>query len=152
MAGSVNKVILVGHLGKDPETRHFDNGGIVSKFSLATTETFKDRNGVRTEQTEWHNLEVWGDLAKIAEQYLRKGKLVYVEGSIKTDTWEDNGVKKYATKIRVSNFSMLGAAQGAGGEGATESVAASPSAASSPKKAVAVPQGIAATDSDDLPF
>ncbi len=155
MAGSVNKVILVGHLGKDPETRHFDNGGVVAKFSLATTETFKDRNGNRTEQTEWHNIEVWGDLAKIAEQYLRKGKLVYVEGSIKTDSWEDNGVKKYATKIRATNFSMLGPAQGANGEGAAEqpmpSAASTPSATAA-KKPTAVPQGIAATDTDDLPF
>lgn len=147
MAGSVNKVILIGNLGKDPETRSFGNGGMVAKFPIATTEAYRDKDGNRVEQTEWHNIEVWGELAKIAEQYLRKGKQVFVEGSIRTETWEDNGVKKYSTKIRATNFTMLGSAQG--GEGAVPS--ASPASASSKDKE-AVPQGIAASDTDDLPF
>lgn len=146
MAGSVNKVILIGNLGKDPEVRSFGSGGMVAKFPIATTETYKDKDGNRVEQTEWHNIEVWGELAKIAEQYLRKGKQVFVEGSIRTETWEDNGVKKYSTKIRATNFTMLGSAQG--GEGAPSS---SPASYSSKDKE-AVPQGIAASDTDDLPF
>lgn len=145
MAGSLNKVILIGHLGKDPEIRHFDTGGAVAKFTLATSESYKDKSGNRVDQTEWHTIEVWGEQAKIAEQWLRKGKLVYVEGSLRTDSWEDNGVKKYATKIRATNFTMLGPAPGSSGEstGAEKTYS---------KGEEAVPQGIAATDSDDLPF
>ncbi len=104
---SLNKVMLIGHLGKDPVVTTLENGSKVAKLSLATTEKFKDKNGNPLESTEWHNLEIWGDQAKIAEQYLRKGKLVYVEGKIKTDTWEDNGIKKYRTFIRVLGFTML---------------------------------------------
>lgn len=150
MAG-INKVILVGHLGKDPEVKHFDNGGAVAKFSLATTETYKDRSGNRVDQTEWHNIEVWGEQAKIAEQWLRKGKLIYIEGSIRTDSWEDNGVKKYATKIRATNFTMLGSAQGSNNQAEGQHEA---SAVSAPvtRSQEAVPQGIAASETDDLPF
>ena len=148
MAGSVNKVILVGNLGKDPEVRHFDGGGAVAKFPIATSEAFKDKSGNRVEQTEWHNVEVWGELAKIAEQWLKKGKMVYVEGSLRTDSWEDNGVKKYATKVRATTFTMLGPAPG--GAGGEQQETASPAAYN--KTAAAVPQGIAANDTDDLPF
>ena len=88
---SLNKVMLIGHLGKDPVVTTFESGTKVAKVSLATTEKFKDKSGNPQETTEWHNLEIWGDQAKVAEQYLRKGKLVYVEGKIKTDSWEDNG-------------------------------------------------------------
>lgn len=148
MAG-VNKVILVGNLGKDPEVKSFANG-MVAKFPIATSETYKDKSGNKVEQTEWHNVEVWGELAKIAEQYLRKGKKVYLEGSLRTDSWEDNGVKKYATKIRVSTFQMLDSAGGnnAGGESQEQS-APSPSYS---KAETAVPQGIVASETDDLPF
>jgi single-strand DNA-binding protein len=105
---SLNKVMLIGHLGKDPEVKTLENGNKVAKVSLATTERYKDKAGIVQESTEWHNLEMWGDQAKLAEQYLRKGKFVYVEGKIKTDSWEDHGIKKFWTSIRVYNFTMLG--------------------------------------------
>ena len=146
MAGSVNKVILVGNLGKDPETKSFING-MVAKFPLATSETYKDKSGNKVEQTEWHNVEVWGELARIAEQYLRKGKKVYVEGSLRTDSWEDNGVKKYATKIKATSFTMLDSAQ-SGGESQETS---GPSSYN--RSEPTVPQSIAAaSETDDLPF
>jgi single-strand DNA-binding protein len=107
---SLNKVMLIGFLGKDPEVKTLENGTKVAKLTLATSEKFKDKNGNLQESTEWHNLEIWGEQAKIAEQYLRKGKQIYVEGKIKTDSWEDNGIKKYRTFIRVFNFTMLGTA------------------------------------------
>ena len=108
MAG-VNKVILVGNLGKDPEVRYLDNNKVVANLTLATTENYKDRNGNKVENTEWHDLELWDGLAKIAEQYLTKGKSIYVEGKIKTDSWQDDqGNNKYRTRIRVQNMTMLG--------------------------------------------
>ena len=146
MAG-VNKVILVGNLGKDPEVKSFANG-MVAKFTIATSESYKDKSGNKVEQTEWHNVEVWGELAKIAEQYLRKGKKVYVEGSLRTDSWEDNGVKKYATKIRASNFQMLDSGGNAQGENQEQQT---PSQSYS-RAETAVPQGIEASETDDLPF
>lgn len=108
MAG-VNKVILIGNLGKDPEVRHLESGSVVANLTLATTESYKDKNGNRVENTEWHDLELWEGLAKIAEQYLRKGNSIYVEGKIKSDTWQDEqGNNRKRTKIRVLNMTMLG--------------------------------------------
>jgi len=107
MAG-INKVILVGHLGKDPEVRTLETGAKVARFSLATSETFKDKNGERKDQTEWHNIICWRNLADVAEKYLAKGKLIYVEGKIRNRSWEDNGVKKYTTEIQADTFTMLG--------------------------------------------
>jgi single-strand DNA-binding protein len=139
---SLNKVMLIGNLGRDPEVRTLENGTKVAKVSLATTERYKDRNGNPQDQTEWHNLEIWGELAKIAEQYLRKGKQIYVEGKIKTDSWEDNGVKKSRTVIRVSSFTMLG--------GNTE---ASDGAQRQENNAGKKPEDfISASSVDDLPF
>lgn len=103
----VNKVILVGHLGKDPEVKYLDQNRAVANVTLATNERYTDRNGNKVEQTEWHNLEMWDGLAKIAEQYLKKGSLVYIEGKIKTDEWEKEGVKQRTTRIRVNNLNML---------------------------------------------
>ena len=112
MAG-VNKVILIGNLGKDPEVRYLDNNKVVAKLTLATTENYKDRNGNKVENTEWHDLELWDGLAKIAEQYLTKGRSIYVEGKIKTDSWKDDeGNNKYRTRIRVQNMTMLGGGTG----------------------------------------
>jgi single-strand DNA-binding protein len=109
MAGSVNKVILVGRLGKDPELRSIPSGTSVAKFSLATDDRFTDKAGEKQERTEWHNIVVWGKLAEICGQYLRKGKLVYIEGSIRTDSWDDKetGVKKYRTEIIANTMQML---------------------------------------------
>ena len=105
----VNKVILVGHLGKDPEVRHLENGVNVASFSLATTETYTNKAGEKSEQTEWHNIVLWRGLAEVASKYLQKGKLVYIEGKLRTRSFEDKEkVKKYVTEIVAENFTMLG--------------------------------------------
>ena len=104
----VNKVILVGHLGKDPEIRHLEGGVAVASFPLATSETF-NKDGRKVEQTEWHNIVMWRGLADVAAKFLQKGKLVYIEGKIRTRSFEDKeGVKKYTTEIVAENFTMLG--------------------------------------------
>jgi len=126
---SVNKVILVGRLGRDPETRFTSSGQAVSNFSLATDETYKDRNGERQKRTEWHKIVVWGKQAEIAQQYLKKGSLIYVEGRIQTRQWDDReGQKRTSYEIVATNFRMLGgraeAAAAAGGAGETEAPAA----------------------------
>ena len=108
MAG-VNKVILVGNLGKDPEVRYLDNGVAVANFSLATTENYKNKEGERVSQTEWHNIVLWRGLAEVAEKWLKKGSLVYVEGKIRTRKWEDkDGNNRYSTEILGDNMTMLG--------------------------------------------
>lgn len=104
----INKVILVGHLGKDPEVRHLEGGVTVASFPLATSETF-NKDGKRVEQTEWHNIVLWRGLAEVASKYLQKGKLVYIEGKLRTRSFEDKEkVKKYVTEIVAENFTMLG--------------------------------------------
>ncbi len=108
MAG-VNKVILVGNLGKDPELRRLENGTAVTKFSLATSDSYKDKDGNRVDQTEWHNIVLWRGLAEVAEKYLKKGSQIYIEGKIKSRSWEDKeGNKKYTTEIVGDNMKMLG--------------------------------------------
>jgi len=108
MAG-VNKVILLGNLGADPEVKYLEGDNVVAKLRLATTESYKDKSGNRVDQTEWHDLEIWGALAKVAEQYLKKGSQLYAEGKIKTDSWQDEQSQtRYRTKIRVTSFTMLG--------------------------------------------
>ncbi|MDQ3046580.1 MAG: single-stranded DNA-binding protein [Bacteroidota bacterium] len=107
MAG-VNKVILVGNLGKDPEVRHLEGGAAVANFTLATSEIYKDKNGNRNEQTEWHNIVVWRGLAEIAEKYLKKGMTIYVEGKLRTRSWDDKeGNKRYTTEIVGDTFTIL---------------------------------------------
>ena len=105
----INKVILVGRLGKDPEIRSTPNGNTVAKFTVATDERFTDKSGEKQERTEWHNITAWGKLAEICGQYLRKGKLVYIEGSIRTDSWDDKetGQKRYRTDIIANQMQML---------------------------------------------
>jgi single-strand DNA-binding protein len=105
----INKVILVGRLGKDPEMRSTPGGSTVAKFTVATDEKFTDRAGEKQERTEWHNIVAWGKLGEICGQYLRKGKLVYIEGSIRTDSWDDkeSGQKKYRTEIIANTMKML---------------------------------------------
>ena len=108
---SVNKVILLGNVGKDPEIKYFDNDRAVANFPLATTERgFKAANGTEVpDRTEWHNISCWGGLAKIVEQYVKKGDPLYIEGKIKTRNYEDkNGIKRYITEISVDNLEMLG--------------------------------------------
>lgn len=108
MAG-VNKVILIGNLGKDPEVRYLDNGVAVANFSLATTESYKNKEGERVNQTEWHNIVLWRGLAEIAEKFLKKGSAVYIEGKIRSRKWEDKeGNTRYTTEILADNMTMLG--------------------------------------------
>src|SRR3954464_7090884 len=104
----INKVILIGHLGKDPEIRYLEGGVSVASFPLATTETF-NKDGKKVEQTEWHNIVLWRSLADVAAKFLQKGKLVYIEGKLRTRSFEDKeGVKKYTTEVVAENFTMLG--------------------------------------------
>lgn len=106
---SVNKVILVGRLGRDPETRYTSGGQAVANFSVATDESYKDRNGERQKRTEWHKIVVWGKQAEIAQQYLKKGSLVFIEGRIQSREWQDKeGQKRTNFEIIASNFRMLG--------------------------------------------
>jgi len=104
----INKVILVGHLGKDPEIRHLEGNVTVASFPLATSEMF-NKDGRRVEQTEWHNIVMWRGLAEVAAKYLFKGKLVYVEGKLRTRTYEDKeGIRRYTTEVVAENFTLLG--------------------------------------------
>lgn len=108
MAG-VNKVILVGNLGADPEIRNLPSGSSVANFNIATSETYTNKNGERVTQTEWHRIECWEGLAKISEQYLKKGNQVYIEGKLRTEEWQDKeGNTRYTTKVRAQNMTMLG--------------------------------------------
>ena len=123
MAGSVNKVILVGNLGADPEVRKFQNGGSVCNLSVATSENWKDRNtGERREKTEWHRVAIFSEgLVRVAEQYLRKGSKVYLEGQLETRKWQDqNGQDKYTTEVVLRNFNssmvMLDGRNGGGSD------------------------------------
>ena len=105
---SVNKVILLGNVGKDPEVRYLENGTAVANFSLATTENFKNKNGERVSNTEWHNIVAWRGLAEIAEKYVKKGSQLFIEGKITSRSWDDKeGNKRYTTEVVASNFQML---------------------------------------------
>lgn len=122
MAGSVNKVILIGNLGQDPEVRQFQNGGQVCNLSIATSENWKDKNtGERRERTEWHRVAIFSEgLVRIAQQYLKKGSKVYIEGKLQTRKWQDqNGQDKYTTEVVLQGFdgtlTMLDGRDGAGG-------------------------------------
>ena len=114
---SVNKVILVGRLGRDPETRYTSGGQAVANFSVATDETYKDKAGERQKRTEWHKIVVWGKQAEIAQQYLKKGSLIFIEGRIQSREWQDKeGQKRTSFEIVATNFRMLGGrGDGAGG-------------------------------------
>lgn len=110
MAGSVNKVILIGNLGKDPEVRYLDNERAVANFSIATSESYTNRQGQKIENTEWHNIEVWDSLAKVCEKYLKKGDSVFIEGQIKTEKWtsKENNEPRSRVVIRARSMQMLG--------------------------------------------
>ncbi|KAF0195570.1 MAG: single-strand DNA-binding protein [Bacteroidetes bacterium] len=142
MARGVNKVILIGNLGKDPEIQNFDKGVKKASFSLATTETYRNREGQDIEQTEWHNIILWRGLAEVAEKYLRKGSQVYIEGRIRSRSFEKDGQKRYITEIEGDTLNMLG------GRASTEqsSTPASHEHASPP------PPPVVPTETDDLPF
>lgn len=150
MAG-VNKVILIGNLGKDPEVRHLESGATVANFPIATTETYKDRNGNRQEQTEWHNIVLWRGLADIAEKYLKKGNQIYVEGKIRTRSWEDkDGNTRYTTEVVGDNMTMLGGrSDGGSSEGSS---AGSNQPAQKTQESQATHTSVNDEDDDDLPF
>lgn len=106
---SVNKVILVGNVGKDPEIRHLENNLVLARFSLATSETYKNKNGEMVTNTEWHNIVAWRQLAELAERFIKKGRQLYVEGKITTRQWDDKeGNKRYTTEIVADNIRLLG--------------------------------------------
>ena len=142
----INKVILVGRLGKDPEIRSTPGGNTVAKFTVATDERFTDKSGEKQERTEWHNIAAWGKLAEICGQYLRKGKLVYIEGSIRSDSWDDKetGQKRYRTEIVANTMKMLD--RRGDDEGGSYGGARRPAAASAASPA---PE---AEEDDEVPF
>ncbi len=144
----MNKVILMGNLGKDPEVRALESGAKVANFTLATNETYTNKQGERVTQTEWHNLEVWNKQAEVAEKYLKKGSQILVEGSIRTRSYTDkDGNTRYITEIRVANFKMLGAPAGGGNDMGAPAPHAQPAASSA-----APSQDFSESADDDLPF
>ncbi len=164
---SVNKVILVGNLGRDPEVRYMPNGEAVANFSIATTENWKDKSGVKQEKTEWHNIVMYRKLAEIAGEYLKKGRPVYVEGRLQTRKWEKDGVTRYSTEIIADSMQMLGGRDGGGNasydgmdQGSAQddfnqaSARSAPAKPSSPANKPAASQGGGNFDDfeDDIPF
>jgi len=145
MAG-VNRVILIGNLGKDPEIRNLEGGAKVANFPLATTESYKNKNGERVEQTEWHNIVLWRGLADVAERFLKKGNSVYIEGKLRTRSWDDQatGSKRYITEVIADNMTMLG--------GRREEPAESGNAPKEAENPPPDPAEITDDVTDDLPF
>jgi single-strand DNA-binding protein len=140
----VNKVILVGRLGKDPEVRNLENGATVANFTMATSETYKDKTtGEKKEITDWHNIVLWRGLAEIAQKYLHKGDMIYVEGKIRTRSWEKEGITRYTTEIIGDNMTMLSTRGSGGGGGSSANEGYSGGGDSIPA---------ASGGSDDLPF
>jgi single-strand DNA-binding protein len=144
---SLNKVLLIGRLGQDPETRYLPSGEAVANISLATSERWKDKqSGEMKEQTEWHRVNFFGRLAEIVAEYLKKGALVYVEGQIRTRKWEDKeGQTRYTTEIRASEMRMLGKREGG-------DVPAAKPAPTTPKPSARPDDGSPASMDDDIPF
>lgn len=144
----VNKVILVGRLGKDPEVRNLDSGVAVANFSIATSETYRDKTtNEKKEITEWHNIVVWRGLAEIAQKYLHKGDMVYIEGKLRTRSWEKEGVTRYTTEVVADNMTML-STKSSGGSGGESNYASSSKPSSSEGMSMPAETG----GSDDLPF
>lgn len=136
----VNKVILIGNVGADPDVKYLEGGVAVARFSLATSEVYNNKNGERVTQTEWHNIVLWRNLAQIAEKYVKKGMMLYVEGRLRTRSWDDqNGVKRYTTEIYGDNFQMLSRKQDNGEKPQDTSMPQAPDLGGN-------------DDSDDLPF
>lgn len=162
---SVNKVILVGNLGKDPEVRYLPDGGAVANLTLATSSNWKDKNtGEKREETEWHRIVIYGRLAEIAGEYCKKGRSIYIEGRLKTRKWQDqSGVDKYTTEIIADQMQLLGSRDGGGGSsmgGGSDDFDQSPAPARSsgnsmrsspPAQQRSAPQSVADLD-DDIPF
>jgi single-strand DNA-binding protein len=158
MARGVNKVILVGNLGKDPETRYMPSGSAVTNLTLATSESWKDKQtGEAQERTEWHKIAMFGRLAEIAAEYLRKGSQVYIEGKLRTRKWQDKeGKDRYTTEIVADEMQMLGSRGGGAGAGAGAGASA-PAAASASQRPAAVNDSVDSGGppgdfDDDIPF
>jgi single-strand DNA-binding protein len=155
---SVNKVILIGNLGQDPTTRYMPNGEAVTNFSIATSESWKDKNsGEKQEKTEWHRVTTYRKLAEISGEYLKKGSQVYIEGKLQTRKWTDkDGVEKYTTEVIADEMRMLGSRQGMGGgdAGGDYPRSSAPSSGGAPSKPAANKGGAAKFDDmdDDIPF
>ena len=144
----VNKVILIGRLGKDPEVRNLDNGAVVANFSIATSESYKDRTtGEKKEITEWHNIVLWRGLAEIAQKFLHKGDLVYIEGKLRTRSWEKDGVTRYTTEIVADNMNMLSPKTGGGASSGSDYSSQERSPVDNFRNA-----GSTVDATDDLPF
>ena len=153
MARGVNKVILVGNLGRDPETRYAQSGSAVTNFSIATSESWKDRsNGEQQERTEWHNIVCFARLAEIAGEYLRKGSKVYIEGSLRTSSWEQDGIKRYKTDVMARELQMLDSRQEGqqGGQGYQNNAPIGAPKGSAPQGSQAPPSFGGPNDQDDL--
>jgi len=145
---SVNKVILIGNVGQDPEVRHLDKDVTVANFSLATSESYTAKNGEKVTTTEWHNIVVWRGLAKVVEQYVNKGDKLYIEGRIRTRSWDDkDGNKRYTTEIYADNLEML-TPKGNSNSGGTPQASAP---AKQPAESVNEPD-FSPSEEDDLPF
>jgi single-strand DNA-binding protein len=143
----VNKVILVGRLGKDPEVRNLENGASVANFTMATSESYKDKTtGEKKEVTEWHNIVLWRGLAEIAAKYLHKGDMIYVEGKLRTRSWEKEGVTRYTTEVIGDNMTMLSTRREGSGGGAEYRPSTPSGGTTSPE-----PKSVSDT-TDDLPF
>lgn len=153
MAG-VNKVILIGNLGRDPELRRTPSGTSVASFSIATSEKFTDRNGSRQDRTEWHNIVMWGKLAELAGQYLKKGRTVYLEGRLQTTSWEDKngGGKRYKTEVVANQMQFLGGREGGQDNGSFSGAQSEPSFAQDSFPADIPSQEPIGGMDDDLPF
>jgi len=144
----VNKVILVGRLGKDPEVRNLDNGAAVANFTIATSESYKDKTtGEKKEITEWHNIVLWRGLAEISQKYLHKGDMVYIEGKLRTRSWEKEGVTRYTTEIVADNMTMLSTGRGGSSSGGGEYASRGNDRAAAQSYSAPADSG-----SDDLPF
>ena len=156
MARGVNKAILIGNLGGDPETRFTPSGAQVANFSLATSESWNDKQGERQERTEWHRLVLWNKLAEIAGQYLKKGSRIYVEGKIQTRNWEDqSGQKRYQTEIVVHDMQMLDTRDSSGSGGYQEAPPPEeppPNSGGGEQQGSEVPSEAPKKYDDDLPF
>ncbi|HEY0978922.1 MAG TPA: single-stranded DNA-binding protein [Flavobacteriales bacterium] len=149
----VNKVILIGNLGADPEIRHLQNGVSVANFRIATSETFRDRQtGEKREQTEWHNVVAWRGLAEITEKYLKKGSKVYVEGKLRTRKWEKDGIDRYTTEIMADEMTLLDRPTGERGADETRGPAAQASNSAPAARPVTANTSSGPEDLDDLPF
>lgn len=148
---SVNKAIIIGNLGKDPEMRYMPSGDAICNFSLATTDSWKDKNGEKQEKTEWHRIAMFGKLAEIAGEYLKKGSQVYVEGRIQTRKWTNkDGQDQYTTEIVADKMQMLGGRSGGGGN--SFEVVEKPAASASSAKSAAKSGGDFDNFEDDIPF